>query len=67
MILSPPSFLSSPHLPPLPLSFPQSKPCEESPIVVVPSLVGVAHNYTKRKFVFRVATPHGSEYLLQVL
>ena len=41
----------------------QNKPCDEPPIVVVPSLSDVAQS--RKKCVFRVIIPDGSEYLLQ--
>lgn len=44
----------------------QNKPCDEPPLEVVPSSTEMATNYSKKKFVFRVSTAQGSEYLLQV-
>ena len=42
----------------------QHKPSEEPPIEVVPSTTTV-ENSTKKKFVFRIITAQGAEFLLQ--
>uniref|UniRef100_T1J8D5 Rho GTPase-activating protein 21 n=1 Tax=Strigamia maritima TaxID=126957 RepID=T1J8D5_STRMM len=38
---------------------------EEQPVVIKPSSVDIAYDYTKKKNVFRLITATGSEYLLQ--
>ncbi len=38
---------------------------EEQPISVRSCIVEIAHDYTKKKHVFRVMTSHGSEFLFQ--
>lgn len=38
---------------------------EEQPISIKSCIVDIAHSYTKRKFVFRMKTYNGSEYLFQ--
>ena len=48
-------------------SSPQNKPCEEPPITVIASLADIAHGYTKRKYVFKIVTALGSEFLMQVI
>ena len=38
---------------------------EEQPISIKSSIVDIAHDYTKKRFVFRLTTYSGSTYLLQ--
>lgn len=40
---------------------------DDNPIDVTSALADIAHNYTKRKFVFRLTTQSGLEMLLQVM
>ena len=41
-------------------------PTDDQPISIKSSIVDIAHDYTKRKNVFRLITFNGSEYLFQV-
>ncbi|XP_014665451.1 PREDICTED: uncharacterized protein LOC106807587 [Priapulus caudatus] len=38
---------------------------DEPPISIKSAIIDIAHDYTKRKYVFRLTTYNGSEYLLQ--
>ena len=40
---------------------------DEQPISIKSSIVDIAHDYTKRKNVFRLTTFSGSEFLFQVV
>ena len=44
----------------------QEDSSDEQPISIKSSIVDIAHDYTKRKNVFRMTTFNGSEFLFQV-